>query len=182
TKHLKDWGSRVSVDISIKVPDNVEVEHVKTSNGDIEVVGVSGDTEVICLNGGITVKDIDGYVKASTENGNIEIEGTEGIGDLDCSNGDIDVEVLDIARDIEIKSKNGAIDVYLNPSINADIGASTTNGEISIDDLELVLVSSSRDEIKGKLGDGGSRIEISTENGNINLYELVFPETVEESE
>ncbi|MDY6865391.1 MAG: DUF4097 family beta strand repeat-containing protein [Halobacteriota archaeon] len=146
TKHLKDWVSRVSVDISLKVPDNVAVEYVKTSNG------------------------------------NIEIKGTEGIGDLDSSNGDIEVEVLDIARDIEIKSKNGAIDVYLNPSLNADIDASTSNGEISMDDLELELVSSSRDEIKGKLGDGGSRIEISTANGDVDLFELDFYEEVEEGE
>lgn len=170
-KHAVTWA-RVSVDMDIKVPDNVTVDRVRTSNGNILISGVEGDIEVSSSNGNVIVADVNGYAKASTNNGRIEIRDTTGVQDLEMSNGAILVEIFDIRDDVDITSSNGEIIVYLNPDMNIDIEGSVSNGRISAADLAMNLTTVKENYIQGKLGEGGNKIFISVANGNINLDTL----------
>lgn len=170
-KHAVEWA-RVSVDIDIKVPDNVTVDYVRTSNGNVQISGVEGDVEASSSNGNVIVTYVNGYVKASTSNGNIEIRDTTGVQDLKTSNGAILAEISGTRDDVDITSLNGKITVYLNPAMNIDIKGSVSNGRISTDDLAMNLTTMKEHYIEGKLGDGGNKIFMSVSNGNINLDKL----------
>jgi DUF4097 and DUF4098 domain-containing protein YvlB len=91
---------------------------------------------------------------------------------LKSSNLGIYAEVYDFKENISISTSNGKITIYLNPSLNADIEMTTSNGRISISDLSLDLTISEEKHKSGKLGDGGNNIVITTSNGDINLYKL----------
>ena len=172
-KYLDPGDARVSVDMNIKVPDNIIVDYAKTSNGDIQISGTKGDTEASSSNGAIIIDGVDGYVKASTSNGGIDIKGTTGIDDLETSNGAINAEIFDFQKDVDIKTSNGGITVYINPSLDADIEMGTSNGKISVNDVTLALTSSEENYMKGTLGEGGDKLSIKTTNGNVNLNKLV---------
>lgn len=161
-----------SVDMNIKVPEGVLVEDVTTSNGAVQIYDVSGNVSASSSNGNVIVENVDGYVEASSSNGDVEVKNCKSIGDLSTSNGRIFAEIFDFEEDIDIKTSNGRITVYINPSLNADIEMETSNGDIDISGLTLNLSQTSDKYMKGKLGIGGNEIDIETSNGNIFLYKL----------
>jgi hypothetical protein len=73
-------------------------------------------------------KIAEAYIKASTTNGGIEITGTTGIDDLTTTNVAITAEIFDILDDINIHTIYGGITIYIKPTLNSSIQASTVNG------------------------------------------------------
>jgi len=171
-KYVGQRSSTPSVDMNIKVPNNITIEYVKTSNGAIQISGVKGNISAITSNGDIDIEDIDGYISATTSNGRIEVKDTTGINNLKSSNGRIYAEIFDFKDDITISTSNGGIDIYINQLLNADIEMTTSNGQISISGITLNITNSEDKHIVGKLGDGGNKIDIHTSNGNIYLRKL----------
>ena len=161
-----------SVDMNIKVPSYVTIDTVKTSNGAIQISDTKGNITAQTSNGAIIIENVDGYVQATTSNGRIEIKQTRGIRDLQSSNLGINAEILDFQDNISVSTSNGAITLYINPTLNADIEMTTSNGEISISGLSLNLTVNEEKHKVGKLGEGGNKISISTSNGNIKIYDL----------
>ncbi len=165
--------SQPSVDMNIKVPEYVIVDRISTSNGAIDISDVKGDVIASTSNGGIFIDNVDGFIQATTSNGRIKIEDTKGVIDLKSSNLGIDAEIFDFQDDIEIRTSNGGITLYINPSLNAELDISTSNGYITIDDdLGLSLSLSEEKHKVGQLGDGGNQIDIHTSNGNIKIDTL----------
>lgn len=172
TKHPTLGTARVSVEYEIKVPAEVTVERLETTNGVIVLKGTTGDTTLHSSNGGITVKDVDGSVKASTSNGFIEIEDTTGVREVTTSNGWVKVEIPALSNDLDIATTNGAVTAYVAADLDADVVMSTTNGKVSVHDIQLTIKESSATRLEGTLGDGGYDLTIETSNGNIDLYKL----------
>lgn len=172
TKYLGSGSVQVSTDMNIKVPNYVTIDTVTSSNGEVRISGTKGNTTAHSSNGAVIIQDVDGYVDASTSNGRVEIKDTTGIANVHSSNGEINVEVLDFINNSTISTSNGGISVYINPSLNADIEMTTSNGKISLSGITLNISTLEDKYVVGKLGDGGNNIDISTSNGNIHLYKL----------
>ena len=162
----------VSVTMTIKVPKYFTVDSVTTSNGKLEITGVSSNLILTSSNGEIIAKDIQGYVTATTSNGFLIIQDIEGIGDLLTSNGKITAEVQSFQDNITIQTSNGGIKVYISPTLNANITMATSNGDITIHELDLDLTKDEEKDKEGKLGNGGYNINIETSNGHIDVFEL----------
>ena len=171
-KYIGQRTTTPSVDMNIKVPQNVTVDSVTTSNGAIQISGTKGDIIATSSNGAIFIENVDGYVSATTSNGRIEIKGTTGIKDLKSSNLGIYAEVYDFQENNTISTSNGEITVYINPSLHADIDMTTSNGHISVTGVTLNFTISEEKHKAGVLGDGGNTLDIHTSNGNINLRRL----------
>ncbi len=171
-KYIGQRATIPSVDMNIKVPRNITIDTVKTSNGDVIISGIKGDVKSTSSNGGIFIENVDGYVSATTSNGRIDIKGTTGIADLTTSNGNIDVEIFEFQDNISIGTSNGAITVYINSSINAEIDMTTSNGQITISGISLDLTLNEEKHKAGELGEGGNSIDMHTSNGNIKLQNL----------
>ncbi len=190
TKYLEK-KAKVAVDYEIKVPGNVVVTNVETSNGGIELKGtqgpsslntsngrikvedVDGDIDVEASNGQIKIEDVSGYVNAETSNGWIDIKGSAGISKVITSNGSIKVEIPDIkGNGVEIETSLGSIELYISPDLNADIEMSTSLGTVSYHDIKLAVSESKETHVRGKLGKGGPKIMVNTSMGSIDLYKL----------
>lgn len=164
--------SAFSVDINIKVPRDVHIESVTSSNGAILLTDTIGNVTTLTSNGAIDINNIDGYVSAETSNAHVEVKGVTGITYIHTSNGAITAEVADIQEDISIETSNAAITVYINPSLNVTIDMRTSNSKINIEGVSLNVQSLEDTHVLGTLGSDGHRLDIHTSNANIHLINL----------
>ena len=156
--HPWDVRRYSGVDFEITVPTTVDVE-VDTSNGRIEVAGVTAILDLHTSNGAIAVSDVVGELDASTSNGTITIDTFEGILDLDTSNGRIEME--NIAGVVDVQTSNGNI-VFSGMLVDgSDHRMITSNGRI-----DLALRS-----------DASLIIEARTSNASINTDLLLIGDT-----
>ncbi|MCK4655067.1 MAG: DUF4097 family beta strand repeat protein [Candidatus Cloacimonetes bacterium] len=189
TKHLEK-NPKVSVNYEIKVPKSVKLNEIEssngkvlivdckgdininTSNGKIEVFDTSGDLEASTSNGKVEIVNVDGKVNISTSNGSIRVVRTPRLEKARTSNGSIKVELGKMENDIMLLTSNGSIKIYLDPSINADIKASTSNSSIKLHDIEVTTRKFSNNYLVGSIAKGGKLITADTSNGRISLYKL----------
>ncbi len=164
--------ARVTVDYEIKIPEDVTVALIESSNGDINLQGVSGNPVLLTSNGTITAGNINGIVSAQSSNGDITAIGVRGLGYLRTANGDIEAELPTLHEDLEIRTSNGSISLFLDPMLEANIEAETSNGTINIDNLALDISEQEQALLVGILNEGGPKIKITTSNGSINLARL----------
>ena len=125
--------------------------------------------EVRTSNGQIRVTDFNGTVAAATSNGAIRLAGTRTFERLSTSNGAIDAELRALDTDARATTSNGAIRLALSPTINAQVEARTSNGQVTASGLPLTATASGPTELRGTLGDGGPRLTVETSNGAITL-------------
>lgn len=130
----------------------VGVLSVKTSNGAIDLDGITvdGDVTLYTSNGLIKLKDVSGTydLKATSSNGKIYVKDTEFIEyDLKTSNGDIDL------TNLNVENQDGV-------TLNAD----TSNGSITLEDVYVLDVT------------------LDTSNGHIDYYNTDLSFTVEDLE
>ncbi|UCF71260.1 MAG: hypothetical protein JSW49_02985 [candidate division WOR-3 bacterium] len=168
---------RASVHYVLRVPDGVVVDLVKTSNGRIDMEGTEGDTEIMTSNGDVDVLDVTGSVRIQTANGKIQVKGKTVVREASTSNGDIRMEIYSVPEGgSTIATSNGSIDLYVDDGLNADLRGATSHGKISTKDLTLQsrlnATAQSATFVTGKVGAGGSLIDLSTSNGDIRLYGL----------
>lgn len=141
----------VEVRFTVKVPAGVEFEG-KTVNGDIIADNLPADAEVSTVNGDIEVSAA-GSVEASTVNGSINAT----MGSASWSG------------DLEFSTVNGGIRVTMPDGVNADVKASTVNGSVD-SDFEITMQGRmNRGSLRGRIGKGGSELELTTVNGSIEL-------------
>lgn len=179
---------KVSVDFTIKVPRTVNLTLAKTTNGNVRLLGTSGDTEAISTNGNVRITAADGVLSARTTNGNITIgesrvlsaKSTNGsidiregslIGGAKTTNGSIDAELSDtLSGDVDITTVNGSVDIYLNPDMDADLDMRSSNGKITAEGFKITVSSISKKNIAGELGGGGYALHVRTVNGSIRMH------------
>ncbi len=179
---------KVTVDFTIKVPRTVNLTLAKTTNGNVRLVGTSGDTEAKSTNGNVRIDGTEGVLTAHTTNGNISIEdaqvlsakSTNGsikiregslIGNAKTTNGSIDAEIGDtLSGDVDISTVNGSVDVYLDPDMDADLDLRSSNGKIVADGFKITVSAISKKNVAGELGNGGYLLNVKTVNGSIRLH------------
>lgn len=172
TKYPDQKFVQAEVDYTIKVPYNITIETVMTTNGAIYITNGSGDLLASTSNGAITLTDIDGIVSATTSNGHIDIRRTTGISDVRTSNAAITSEVYSFQDDIQIETSNAGISLYLNPQLNATIEMMTSNSKIHLQGISLNVSLVEDTHVIGTLGENGKRIDVHTSNANIYVYNL----------
>lgn len=144
---IKNWKDRYYVSMQILAPKETECI-LKTSDGDIEMVGFSGGQNCKTSDGDIEVEDIDGELEAKTSDGDINVISIIGSVQLQTSDGDINAER--IKGDVSFKTSDGKI---VARSISGDMNAVTSDGNILL--IEVVGINHAR-----------------TSDGNINFEHL----------
>lgn len=142
-----------TVTYELHVPRVARLDGINLVNGSLTVSQVSGDTKANLVNGKTTVHDLAGRAQLSSVNGSINAY----------------YRSLDNVRGIELKSVNGSVSLGLPASPNADVSVSTVNGGITTDFPLQVQGKFMGHRIDGKLGSGGTRIEISNVNGTVHI-------------
>jgi len=137
---------------TIRVPEEVVLELVKSTNGSLRVTGVRGNAVLRTTNGSVRVASVSGTVNASSTNGSIECVSTKGAVDVRTTNGRVKLEAIE--GPIDASTTNGSITAEMTKSTDdRKLRFSTTNGSIS-----LRLPAGLRNDIRA-----------STSNGAIDL-------------
>ncbi|MFC1608017.1 DUF4097 family beta strand repeat-containing protein [Candidatus Latescibacterota bacterium] len=171
TDYLKR-NAKVSVTYKIKVPGNIPLKLIKTTNGSVTLEGTSGDVVVKSTNGQIKAHDTKGSIDAKTTNGSITLEDASEVISARTTNGSIDATFREMSSDINLTTTNGSILLRFPADLNADLEMKTTNGSIKANQIQILVDEMSKRYIKGKLGDGGNELNLRTTNGNIKLEKM----------
>lgn len=142
-----------TVTYELHVPRLARLDHIDLVNGSLEVSQVSGQIDANLVNGKTDLRDLSGLLNVSAVNGAITAN----------------YRSLDNVKEIHLKSVNGAINLGLPSSPNAEVSASTVNGGITTDFPLQVKGKFMGHRIDGTLGSGGTRIELSNVNGSIRI-------------
>lgn len=159
----------VSLDVHLTVPGGVAVDRVRTENGTVDVSETAGDPTLRSSNGDVRARDVAGVVHARTTNGDVTVRDTDGVGDVESVNGDLTVEIAAIDGPTLFETVNGDIDVTIAPGVDCSLSASVTNGEIEITGLGFGDGTTNRGSVSGRIGEGGPSLEITTQNGRIEV-------------
>jgi DUF4097 and DUF4098 domain-containing protein YvlB len=153
TLYPADGGEPVQLDYYLRVPRQVQLD------------------ELLTVNGGIRVRDVEGRVVARTLNGDIEQERISGSVTARALNGHIRLALRALparTAELSLETVNGDVLVLLPPRANADLELSTVAGRI-----ENPLVEAAGDTGEGarrvRLGRGGPSVKLRTVRGNIRL-------------
>lgn len=127
------------------------------------------DADISSTNGKLEASDISNNITGSTVNGKISFVNTSGLLKLETTNGKISAE-LDSTRGMTLDVVNGSINLKLSPSFSGIFHVDWVNGSFKYDDFNFQDVNKDKKFFKGKIGNSGSEIKISTVNGSIKLY------------
>jgi len=124
----------------------------------------SGDTTVDSLKAeDIKFRTISGYAKL-----NVAVEEAE----LDSTSGSIDVDFSSGFDKISAKSISGSIKLGIPSEAEFTADLKTISGSIDCRDFSMNILSSSERVLKGQVGSGDGKINISTTSGDIKIYGL----------
>ena len=163
---------KVSVNYQVKIPENVFLDIVEGSNGDIVIENLSGNLALTTSNGSITAAGVYGTVSARSSNGDINISDVRGLGTLQTSNGSINAELSRLRDGVDIRTSNGSINLALASTLEADLSVKTSNGSVSYSGLNIEASEIDQTLLVGAMNGGGSKINITTSNGSIELVPL----------
>ena len=165
---------RFSMSYEIVLPRKSEVS-VTTTNGRIEISGVSGSVGAETVNGRVIFRDITGPVHARTTNGRIEFDGIRGGIEARTINGRITGRLAAMPpSDVEItcRTTNGRIRLGVPRDANFEVDIQTRSSKV-ISEFELTETTTDTPKhLEGIVGEGGPRISLRTTNGAVTLEAL----------
>ena len=165
----------VSVHYDVKLPRESSVTLI-TSNGTITIENILGDVSLRSSNGRLIGNNIVGPTKARTSNGSVNLVDITGAIQAKTSNGTITIEhPVSLSSDdaITCSTSNGSVRIYLAEDSAFDIEARTSNGRIRSDfEIDREDDGKNRRRLRGRVGDGGALLDLSTTNGSITINQL----------
>ena len=164
-------ASNDAVHIRTKYPDNHHNNNPATVTYELHVPRGARLDSISLVNGSLDVSQVSGDIKTNLVNGKTSIHDIAGRADLSAVNGAITAGYRSLSgvSEIRLKSVNGAVTLGLPASPNAELSVSTVNGGIQTDFPLQVQGKFMGHRLDGKLGNGGTRIEISNVNGSVHI-------------
>jgi DUF4097 and DUF4098 domain-containing protein YvlB len=129
------------------------------------------NTSVSSSNGSVTLRSLEGTVRADTSNGSVHASELAGDVRLTTSNGSLEVALSGTTwtgTGLEATTSNGSLRVDMPRDYSAHVSARTGNGSLNIDRPVTVSGRIGR-EIETDLGKGGPTLRFRTSNGSLNI-------------
>lgn len=150
-----------SIRFEVRVPRSTRFRlgPFSTASGNVEVQDVTGEVRAHSASGNILVKDVTGSANAQTASGNVDVE----------------IERFDGApKSMTFSSASGNVSVRMPGSADADVRMSTASGSVDTDfplDLDRDRYGSGN-SARGRLGNGTTRLRLSSASGNVSLMRM----------
>lgn len=144
---------------------------LKTSNGAVSVAGHEGPVTVNTSNGRITISDVPGVIETRTSNGTIIVTNAGQAVTADTSNGKIEVRLLPTsAGPVNLDTSNGGVLLEVGPAFAGRLDVDTSNGAIRTGEgLNASLISQDRTNLSLQFGESSARSVIDTSNGSVTI-------------
>lgn len=152
TKQPKESHGRnyiVNYKITTPADKNIVVANV---NGQVEIQLMESDITIALVNGDISLEQITGNIYAGLTNGNIYTE-----------------MILPDEGSCQLGTVNGSINLRIPKTTSANFSANIVNGNISVQNLNITNLSTSKTSTIGTIGDGKGTIKLNTVNGIISV-------------
>jgi len=180
-----------SARLIVSVPHRADVR-ARSGDGSIRIDRVTGRIELHTGDGSIHATDVSGNLTIHTGDGSVTVDGADGRLDLETGDGGVNVTGrltslrahtgdgsivfrgqpgTAMSEDWEITTGDGGVSLYLPPDFDADLDAHTGDGTIR-NDLDIKAGTDgeiSKRTVRGRIGDGGKRMQIRTGDGSISL-------------
>jgi len=148
----RDRENEIWVEFHVRVPKGVKVG-AHSVNGEVRVEDVAAEVDAESVNGSVMVSTMGGPVNARTVNGGVRAS----------------MGRFDLNSDLRFSSVNGSVIAEFANEINAEVDLSTVNGRFLTDFPVTISGRIDPRRLRATLGKGGSRIRLSTVNGNVEL-------------
>jgi DUF4097 and DUF4098 domain-containing protein YvlB len=146
--------SPASVEYTLTVPRNANLDQIKLINGSLDITGVNGGVRASCINGKLLAHDLVSHAKLETINGPLEANFNRMP-----------------ASAIDLSSVNGPVRLTLPSDARAEIEASTIHGGIDNNfGLHTIKHQFVGHNLRGELGGGGTEIRLRDVNGPIEIF------------
>lgn len=165
---------------------------IQGGNGDLSLHDVDGNVKVTRSNGDVGLKNIAGSVDIQLISGDVGGAGLRGTVSITSVNGDVSlkdissnvVEVTTTSGDVyvrtnigangryRLKSTTGDVDMVIQPNppgFNATLSSYAGSMET---DFQLENSTSTNRNLRGKVGDGGTEINLDSFNGEVHLRKM----------
>ncbi|MGK7313545.1 MAG: DUF4097 family beta strand repeat-containing protein [Candidatus Longimicrobiales bacterium M2_2A_002] len=139
-----------SVSFDLMVPRGTGLR-LESSNGGIELDGLTGEVYARTTNGGISLVGGEGRVRGETTNGGLDIELT---GDRWKGDG------------VDLRTTNGGVRIEVPADYSAELETGTVNGGMEID-FPVTVQGRINRTLRTELGDGGALVRAKTTNGGV---------------
>lgn len=190
TVHNVDGDLRLSTHASsVRANGTQGMLTVNAGSGSVRVENGSGDLDVDTGSGSTSVRGFEGRaVRVNTGSGSvtlrdvkvqevsIDIGSGRVVGEtvsadrvsIESGSGGVDLELMVVPQDTDIDTGSGGVRLALPAGANADVDIETGSGGIS-SDFPVTMEEMRRRELRGRIGQGGPKIRISTGSGGARL-------------
>lgn len=143
--------------------------YISTGSGNLRTSNVAGSFVGSSGSGDIRLDQTgSGDVKVETGSGNVVARGVNG--PLSVSTGSGDVEVTGQQKgEWTLSAGSGNVRVHLNGEPSFDLDAHTSSGEIDVNFPVTIQGSFRKNELRGKVRNGGSLVRVRTGSGDIEF-------------
>lgn len=139
--------------------------HLHTSVTTLDVAALPGDLSLDSDN--LRVTEAKGDVRVTTHAKDVDLSQIYGDSYVENRDGRISVEPAGVYA-VEAKNSKGDVEITLPPNAAGVVDGHTHNGEI-VTDFALQVSGEEDKTISGKIGAGGPRIYLSSDNGDLGI-------------
>jgi hypothetical protein len=144
---------------------------VKSNYGDVTLDRIAGPVELSVEHGGVRAHGLGAGLRGRVSGDDVIIDGFRGPVDLEASRASVRlVPQSELVDDVRVVARNGGVRLIVPDASRFTLEASVTSGEIELSEVEgLTLSRSGGDRIEGRMGEGGGRVTLEVEHGDITL-------------
>jgi hypothetical protein len=159
-----------TVKFTVQVPRGVRVG-AHSVNGAVSVRDVGAEVRANTVNGGVNVRNAMGPVRATTVNGGVQVNTSAGPVTATTVNGNVDARMASLTGDddMDFKTVNGSVAIYVPARFDANFRFDTVHGGIESDFPMTLSGKWGPRHASGEIGSGGRDLRASTVNGSIEL-------------
>jgi lia operon protein LiaG len=155
----------------IKAKDNISVSSI-SGNCSIDK-SISDYAKINTSSGDIIIDSLEAEdIKFRTISGDAKLNITADEAELDSTSGNIVAEFTDGFEKISAKSISGNVKLGIPGKAEFTADLKTLSGSINCKDFSMNISSSGERVLKGRVGRGDGKINISTTSGDIKIYGL----------
>jgi DUF4097 and DUF4098 domain-containing protein YvlB len=155
---------------------------IKTSYGDVKLGRIAGPVEVSVEHGALHAQGLAAGLRGQVSGDDVTLEAFQGPVNIEASRAG--VRLLPQGRledDVHVVVRNGSIRLAVPDDSRFALEASVASGQIELEKLTgLTLTRSDGDRIVGHIGEGGGRVTLEVDHGDITLEPRVSVAAKEE--
>lgn len=146
-----------------KIKGDVDIQ---TSDGTIELESVGGDVVASTSDGNIRLSSVKGDIAVKTSDGYIDFKEISGSFKASTSDGNIRGNVVDLRKELTLRTSDGNIDVTLPGQIGLDLDIKAESIDVPFKNFTGKF---DKNFVRGQSNGGGIPVVLTTSGGNVRL-------------